>query len=509
MLGPWMKLTIDNLEQRPRRKVGTLALGTGFFDLDRKRIDDASFDNDFGLEMTLIGGAGPVSAGEHRFAACPPRNFSTGDDVLPVLAKRSPRAIAEALPIQGGYRPPSPSFKDTARMPDNCRFGCIAMSTGAERCTLRARPAAGSGRSGRQRRRKPDGGLGECRGAGAKTGAATSVGGIINTFDECGSSGKGQGWRRSILPLGPRDMADFGLMSVTNRPHGRSRFPRSWPPKAALPGGQDGLHSGVRHSLGTPAPRSRFQTAPWPGRFFLTRPERRYVDCWSSPADVRARHTAPPTTGSCARCPGRDAAACLRQILKQFRRPGVGLSQAAPDNASHDGVGEVEVIGARRQLDQAVAHRGFSLEASRRSIHTGLILVGLEGLEPQPDRYERPALTIELQAPPDAMTFHGGLAVPAISPIFKRSDRGPRRPGQHQRPCGCSERARSRITLSSIVSPSAPGRPRHRRKPRMGPASEPAGSGTARPLGRGDPGRRAGWRGRHSRSPPPARPADQ
>ena len=45
-------------------------------------------------------------------------------------------------------------------------------------------------------------------------------------------------------------------------------------------------------------------------------------------------------------------------------------------------------------------------------------------MNPQPDRYERPALTIELQAPPDAMTVHGGLAVPAITPIFKRSDQG-------------------------------------------------------------------------------------
>ena len=77
-------------------------------------------------------------------------------------------------------------------------------------------------------------------------------------------------------------------------------------------------------------------------------------------------------------------------------------------------------------------------------------------LNPQPDRYERPALTIELQAPPpDAMTIHGGLAVSAITPIFKRSDRGQRRPGQDQRLCGCNDRARSRITLSSIVSPSS------------------------------------------------------
>ena len=53
------------------------------------------------------------------------------------------------------------------------------------------------------------------------------------------------------------------------------------------------------------------------------------------------------------------------------------------------------------------------------------------------------------------MTAHGGLDVPAISPIFKGSDRGQRRPGQRQRPCGCSERASSRITLSSILSLSS------------------------------------------------------
>jgi hypothetical protein len=46
-------------------------------------------------------------------------------------------------------------------------------------------------------------------------------------------------------------------------------------------------------------------------------------------------------------------------------------------------------------------------------------------LNPQPDRYERPALTIELQAPPPAaMTVHGGLAVPALSRIFKESREG-------------------------------------------------------------------------------------
>ena len=59
MLGPWMKLTIDNLEQRPRRKVGTLALRAGFLDLDRKGgLLTLHLINDLGLETTLIWGLG-------------------------------------------------------------------------------------------------------------------------------------------------------------------------------------------------------------------------------------------------------------------------------------------------------------------------------------------------------------------------------------------------------------------------------------------------------------------
>ena len=52
------------------------------------------------------------------------------DDALPVPAKRSAPCMAEALPFQGGYRPPSRSFKDENRMPEIDRFGCIATSTG-------------------------------------------------------------------------------------------------------------------------------------------------------------------------------------------------------------------------------------------------------------------------------------------------------------------------------------------------------------------------------------------
>ena len=45
---------------------------------------------------------------------------------------------------------------------------------------------------------------------GAKTGAATSVGGMMNTFDEFGWFWKMGGERDQILPRGPRDVADSG-----------------------------------------------------------------------------------------------------------------------------------------------------------------------------------------------------------------------------------------------------------------------------------------------------------
>ena len=62
MLGHWMKLTLDNLEQRPWRKVVTLALRAGFLDLDRKGgLRTFHLNNDFGLETTLIWGSGPVN----------------------------------------------------------------------------------------------------------------------------------------------------------------------------------------------------------------------------------------------------------------------------------------------------------------------------------------------------------------------------------------------------------------------------------------------------------------
>ena len=76
-------------------------------------------------------------------------------------------------------------------------------------------------------------------------------------------------------------------------------------------------------------------------------------------------------------------------------------------------------------------------------------------MNPQPDRYERPALTIELQAPPRCHDRPRRAGCTGYEPDLQGSDRGQRRPGQRQRPCGCSDRASSRITLSSILSPSS------------------------------------------------------
>ena len=154
-------------------------------------------------------GAGPVNASDGSPGSVPPRNFSTDDDVFPVLAKRSAPCMAEALPFQGGYRPPSRSFKDRDRMPDLNRLGCIGLSTGTERSALRARPAASSGRSGRQRRStNRTAACVKVGVTGAKTGAAASVGGMMTTFDEFGEFWE---MRRGdqILSPGRRDVADF------------------------------------------------------------------------------------------------------------------------------------------------------------------------------------------------------------------------------------------------------------------------------------------------------------
>jgi hypothetical protein len=136
--------------------VVTLALGAGFLDLDRKGLRGTlHLINGFGLEMIWYGsrvGEWQESLASLRRSALPASPSIFGIyDLSPVLAKRSASCLTEALPFQGGSAP-SRSFKDVTRMPQVQRFGCIRISTGARRCALRARPAKGSGRSGRQTR---------------------------------------------------------------------------------------------------------------------------------------------------------------------------------------------------------------------------------------------------------------------------------------------------------------------------------------------------------------------
>jgi hypothetical protein len=56
--------------------VGALALSTGFLDLDRKGgLLTLHLINDFGLETTLIWGAGPVNASEGSPGDVPSRQL--------------------------------------------------------------------------------------------------------------------------------------------------------------------------------------------------------------------------------------------------------------------------------------------------------------------------------------------------------------------------------------------------------------------------------------------------
>jgi hypothetical protein len=59
-----------------------------------------------------------------------------------------------------------------------------------------------------------------------------------------------------------------------------------------------------------------------------------------------------------------------RQILQQLGRPGVRLSRAVPDNAGDDGVVQEQIVGAGRQLKQAVRYRACFPERSCSSIHS-------------------------------------------------------------------------------------------------------------------------------------------
>ena len=80
---------------------------------------------------------------------------------------------------------------------------------------------------------------------GAKTGAATSVDGIMNTFGEFGEFWKMGGSGDQILSPGPRYVSDFRA-DVCSRQATRPALMRliRWPPKAALPSAQDGLDPG-------------------------------------------------------------------------------------------------------------------------------------------------------------------------------------------------------------------------------------------------------------------------
>ena len=84
--------------------------------------------------------------------------------------------------------------------------------------------------------------VGAC--VGAKTGAAASVDGMMNTFDECGEFWKMGGRGDHILSLGPRYVSDSGA-DVYSRQATRRVLMRliRRPSKAALPLAQDDLHS--------------------------------------------------------------------------------------------------------------------------------------------------------------------------------------------------------------------------------------------------------------------------
>ena len=72
-------------------------------------------------------------------------------------------------------------------MPDLNRLGCIGTAQALRDAPSEPGQQQAQADQGGKGDDKPDGGLGEGRGGmGAKTGAATSVGGMMNTFDECG-----------------------------------------------------------------------------------------------------------------------------------------------------------------------------------------------------------------------------------------------------------------------------------------------------------------------------------
>ena len=68
--------------------------------------------------------------------------------------------------------------------------------------------------------------------------------------------------------------------------------------------------------------------------------------------------------------PERNRSLAPRQILQQFGRPDVRLARAVSHDAGNNGVVLEEIIGAGRELDQAVGHSGFLSEIRWRSTHS-------------------------------------------------------------------------------------------------------------------------------------------
>ena len=97
-------------------------------------------------------------------------------------------------------------------MPDLNRLGCTGMNTGAGKmrpqspASSRLRPIRAANET--TNRTAACVKVGAC--VGAKTGAAASVDGMMNTFDECGEFWKMGGRGDHILSLGPRYVSDSG-----------------------------------------------------------------------------------------------------------------------------------------------------------------------------------------------------------------------------------------------------------------------------------------------------------
>ena len=70
----------------------------------------------------------------------------------------------------------------------------------------------------------------------------------------------------------------------------------------------------------------------------------------------------------------RRRSLALRPIFKQFGRPDrVGAAVSGSDNAAHDLAVEEEIIGARRELDEAIGHDGPLADLAWSSIHAWVI----------------------------------------------------------------------------------------------------------------------------------------